>query len=514
LAEAGGWRLANIEIDPPGDAARRLWARDSSLWGPGEDDPAERLGWLDVAAEMAVQRARLERFAAGEVARGIETVVLLGMGGSSLAPEVFARSFGPVPGYPQLVVLDSTHPAHVAAVTQGLDLDTCLWLVSSKSGGTVETLSLYRHFRSLVDDGSKFVAITDPGSSLEKLAEAEDFRACWLSRPDVGGRYSALTHFGLVPAALVGAPLDLLLAGASEMAEQCSASVPGERNPGVVIGAALGQQAAAGRDKLTWLISDELAAFGDWVEQLIAESTGKNGKGIAPIVGEPRPRSGRYGDDRVFAHLRLAGDSSNDVFAAGLAAAGHPVVTVDVARIEDLGAEMFRWEFVTAIASAVLGINAFDQPDVESAKRAGRAALASQEAIDWPVDDPAQLFEGSRPGDLAALLLFAPPGAAAAAALETGRRRLLDELGVATSVGIGPRYLHSTGQLHKGGPKRVRALVVLDPPAEDVPIPGTGHGFARLVTAQAYGDAVALEEAGKLVARTSYGRYKEWANGA
>jgi glucose-6-phosphate isomerase len=485
----------------------RIWDRDPSAWAPGEDDPADRLGWLDLPESMQTEIPELESFAAEIASEGFSTVVLLGMGGSSLAPEVFARTFPPAGGHPSLVVLDSTHPDQIRAVGERLDPKTTLFIVSSKSGGTIETISLYRYFRSLIDDGARFVAITDPGTSLEKLARAEDFRGVFQNRTDIGGRYSALSHFGLVPAALVGAPIGDLLRAAAAMAGRCRK--PEAENPGLVLGYAIGDAALRGRDKLTFSISGGIASFGTWVEQLIAESTGKEGRGIVPIVDEPSPEGAPYGDDRQFVSIRLRDDEGGPR-SYGAHVSDFPVIEIGSASPLELGAEMFRWELATAVAGSILGINAFDQPNVEAAKRASRELLEGGTEIEWSADDPAAVFEGAGPPDLACLLAFAPSSAANREILEAGRRRVLLEYGVATMSGFGPRYLHSTGQLHKGGKKDVRALVILDPPEHDEPIPGSPHTFGRLVTAQAAGDARALQDAGQRVARTTWQRFAEW----
>jgi glucose-6-phosphate isomerase len=485
----------------------RIWDRDPSAWASGEDDPADRLGWLDLPESMQAAIPELESFAAEIAAEGVSTVVLLGMGGSSLAPEVFARTFPTGNGHPSLVVLDSTHPDQIRAVGERLDPKTTLFIVSSKSGGTIETISLYRYFRSLIDDGARFVAITDPGTSLEKLARAEDFRCVFQNRTDIGGRYSALSHFGLVPAAMVGAPIGDLLRAAAAMAGRCR-KLEAE-NPGLVLGYAIGDSAMRGRDKLTFSISDGIASFGTWVEQLIAESTGKEGRGIVPIVDEPSPEGGRYGDDRQFVSIHLRGDGGPR--SSGARVSDSPVIEIESASPLELGAEMFRWEFATAVAGSILGINAFDQPNVEAAKRASRELLEAGTEIEWSADDPSAVFEGAGPPDLACLLAFAPSSASNRKILEAGRRRVLLEHGVATMSGFGPRYLHSTGQLHKGGKKDVRALVILDPPERDEPIPGSPHTFGRLITAQAAGDARALKDAGQRVTRTTWQRFAEWA---
>jgi transaldolase/glucose-6-phosphate isomerase len=500
--------IENAKVEVPAGLATRIWEKDPSAWAKGDDDPAERLGWLASPVEMAGEIDRLEDFARQVRAEGFDRVALLGMGGSSLAPEVFGATVGSPEGS-HLEVCDSTHPVSVRRGTEALVGKGTLFLVSSKSGGTVETMSLYGHFRSLHDDGRSFVAITDPGTSLEELARKEDFRTAFLNPPDIGGRFSALSFFGLVPAALVGARLDELLGTARAMSEACK--LEGPDNPGLALGAAIGSLALEGRDKLTFLMPESLLPFGDWLEQLIAESTGKRGLGITPVVREPLPAPERYGDDRAFVHLHVPGDDEHASVARALSDAGHPVVSIEMNGAKDVGAEMFRWEFATAVACSILGVNAFDQPDVEAAKKAARAALESDAEVGWPDDDPDVLFEGAGAGELACLLAFAPPGEDAAATIEAGRRKLVERSGIATSAGLGPRYLHSTGQLHKGGPPGVRALVILDIPAEDVPIPGTEHGFARLVSAQAFGDAEALTGAGKRVARTTWARFESWA---
>ncbi|MEA2505457.1 MAG: transaldolase / glucose-6-phosphate isomerase [Actinomycetota bacterium] len=495
-----------IAADP--GLVERIWNRDPSAWAPGEDSPADRLGWLDLPVEMQSVVAELDSFAAGIRSDGVASVVLLGMGGSSLAPEVFGRTFEPRASNPALIVLDSTHPDQIRALTERLDLSSTMFIVSSKSGGTIETISLYRHFRSLLDDGTRFVAITDAGTSLEELARAEGFRAVFQSRPDIGGRYSALSHFGLVPAVMVGAPAADLLSGAAAMASECRKE--DASNPGLALGNAIGRAAAQGSDKLTFSISEGIASFGSWVEQLLAESTGKQGKGIVPIVDEPASEGTPYGPDRFFVSIRLAGDSKTDPRADSWTA-GSPVIEIQSPSPRSLGAEMFRWEFATAVAGSILGINAFDQPNVESAKRVTRELLESGADIEWAEDDPETVFEGAGPPELACLLAFAPSSVTNREILEAGRRKVLLGSGVATMSGFGPRYLHSTGQLHKGGKKNVRALVILDPPEHDEPIPESPHTFGRLITSQAAGDARALHEAGQRVARTSWQRFAEWA---
>lgn len=487
--------------DPPRGLARRVWDRDPTAWAPGEDDPAERLGWLDLPTTMPPGLDDLGSFA-GDVSAGTDHVVLLGMGGSSLAPEMFSEIYGGGGGgregrreHPDLEVLDSTHPAQIAAVTERIEPARTLFVVSSKSGGTIETMSLYKYFRRLARP-DRFVAVTDPGTSLDQLAQAEGFRSVFRNPPDIGGRYSALSLFGLVPAALIGVDLHALCASAAEGAEACRAD--DASNPGLAIGAAMAEWVAAGRNKLTLRTGRSVASFGDWVEQLIAESTGKEGNGIVPVVGEPVLEAG-YGPDRAFAHLSAAATE-----------AGTPSVSMSVDG-SNLGAALFVWEFATVIAGSLLGINAFDQPDVESAKRAAKEALRTGGGRSWPDDDPAALFEGIAPRELACLLAFAPLTRKTEAVMLAARTKLVASSGVATSVGFGPRYLHSTGQLHKGGPGPVRALVILDAPEMDLPIPDSEHSFGRLLAAQAAGDADALESAGRAVGRTTWTSFEAWA---
>jgi transaldolase/glucose-6-phosphate isomerase len=499
------------------DFNRRLWSRDHTLWAP-EPVPelTDRMGWLELPDSMQEEIGRLERFAEDARAEGIEKVFVLGMGGSSLAPEVYARTFGPRPGFPELHVLDTTHPDAVVAASRGVDPAKALFLVSSKSGGTIETLSFFRFFWKLSGDGRRFVAITDPGSSLESLARERGFRAVWNAPEEVGGRYSALTSFGLVPAALIGADLRGLLERARAMARACGPDVPASQSPGLVLGAALGELARAGRDKVTFLTTPSLESFPDWIEQLVAESTGKHGQGIVPVVGEPLGVTEVYGDDRVFVALLLEGEVDDELepWLAGLEAAGHPVLRFHLADRLDLGGEIFRWEIATAAAGAVLGINPFDQPDVQLAKElASRAmkgggssaasgkteesagsAQAEQALRDW--------IEGAQPGEYLGLQAYLPPGGEDLRLLQ-GQLRDLTRLAV--TAGYGPRFLHSTGQLHKGGPGGCRFLQLVSTPGEDVPVPETDFTFTKLIRAQADGDRQALEQRGREVLRLQLG---------
>jgi len=513
---------ARLRAWEEGDAVARLWAGDHALW---TREPApeiqDRLGWLALPEAMLPEVPSLSAFADQVVADGIHQVVLLGMGGSSLAPEVFARTFGSRPGYPELLVLDSTHPGAVRAVDERVDPAATLFLVSSKSGTTIEPLSFLHHFwerfaAATARPGRHFAAITDPGTSLARLAGERGFRRVFAARPDVGGRFSALSHFGLVPAALIGADVAGLLAGAARLAAACRR--PPAENPGFALGAALGELARAGRDKATFLVSPSLAALPAWLEQLVAESTGKDGTGIVPVADEPAAAPGAYGGDRCFAYLALRGDEDGAQATAvsALEAAGEPVVRIALEQITDLGAELFRAEVAVAMASSVLGIHPFNQPDVQLAKELASRAMrgegdgtpiASVPASDRPALAAAlaDLLERARPGDYLALQAFVEPTPEAAEALQDLRRRVRDRLHLATTVGFGPRFLHSSGQLHKGGPDTGLFLQVVDDPRPDLPVPGTSYTFGQLVSAQADGDFRALASLGRRVRRVHLG---------
>jgi transaldolase/glucose-6-phosphate isomerase len=451
------------------------------------------------------------------------------MGGSSLAPEVFQRMFGNASGYPELIVLDSTHPAAVRSVESELDLPRTLFLVSSKSGTTTETLSFFRYFWQRVSQvtgapGRHFVAITDPTTPLERLARERGFRAVFRAQRDVGGRYSALTVFGLVPAALIGLDIHRLLDEAWTMSEACAFCVPGAENPGLTLGATLAEGALAGRDKITFLTSASLAAFPTWAEQLIAESTGKNGKGIVPIVEEPAVRPDAYAADRLFVYLHLQEGTDTELREQidALEAAGFPTLRIQLSDTTDLGQEFFRWEVAVAAAGAALGIHPFDQPDVELAKQLASKAMkpkqrgaspaSSGEGEPVAVEHAEQLRQalktwlaGARPRDYIALQAYLPPNAATTTELQALRASLLDRFRLATTLGYGPRFLHSTGQLHKGGPNTGLFLQIIDVPAEDVPVPETDYTFGELIHAQALGDYQALRQRGRRVLRVSLG---------
>jgi transaldolase/glucose-6-phosphate isomerase len=516
------------------DFGRRLWARDPTLWSPRPlPELTDRLGWLTLPEALPAEIEALTRFGDAIRQEGFRDAVVLGMGGSSLAPEVYAHMFGHAPGYPTLSVLDTTHPAAVRAVAGRLDLARTLFVVSSKSGNTTEMMSLFRAFWDLTGraldraPGSQFVAVTDPGSGLEKLARERGFRAVFNAQPDVGGRYSAFTPFGLVPAALIGANLRALSDSGRSMAAACAPGVPTAENPGLCLGAALGELALAGRDKVTFLTTPAVAPFPDWIEQLIAESTGKRKvsgdghAGIVPVVGEPAGPPEAYGDDRFFVALLLGRDGESEVLdrVAALLQAGHPVACFRLDSATDLGREIFRWEVAVAAAGAVLGVHPFDQPDVQLAKELATKAMqnagggSSQgDRRETPAADPAALQEalrgwlqGTRPGDYLGVHAYLPPAAATTETLRGLQGALRDGTRLATTLGYGPRFLHSTGQLHKGGPDKGRFLQIVDEPTEDMAVPETQYTFGELIRAQAEGDRQALEQRGRKVLRVQLG---------
>jgi transaldolase/glucose-6-phosphate isomerase len=496
------------------DVVRRIWARDPTVWCGADED--RWLGWLTLPVQDRAGVARAVDFA-NEIRNDDTTdVVLLGMGGSSLAPEVMRSIIGRTEGFPALHVVDSTDPGQIRSVERTIDFRRTMFLVASKSGTTLEVNILKQHFfhRALqelgeAEAGRHFVLTTDPGSKLEHIAKQEGFRAIFPGLPTVGGRYSALSNFGLVPAALLGADLALLLDRAREMAERCASTGPD--NSGLELGAVLGELALAGRDKPTLIANPGVASFGAWLEQLVAESLGKSGKGIVPIEGELAGTPDVYGRDRVFVHLRFAGapDAAADAVVERLERAGHPTVRIEWADRYSLGAEFYRWEFATAVAGAVLGVNPFDQPDVEAAKIVTRRLAAEYETTGKLADDepPLQqkditaLLAQLRDGDYFAILAFIEMNQDHQHALDAIRVLVRDRWKVATTVGFGPRYLHSTGQAHKGGPNSGVFLVITCEDAEDLPVPGQRYSFGTIKRLQARGDFEVLASRGRRVLR-------------
>ncbi len=486
----------------------RLWSKDPTLWTKDATQYADivsRLGWLEAPSRMQKKVTELNAFRDEIVQEGITHAVLLGMGGSSLAPQLFQEFFGNAPGHPALIVLDSTDPAQVLGIEKRVDLSKTVFIVSSKSGGTIELLSFFKYFYDRVsaagaaEPGKHFIAITDPDTPLEALAKEKSFRRVFFGDPDVGGRFSALTAFGLVPAALIGADISKILDSAEKMAAQCKQPVPAD-NPAAVLGIAMAVLAEEGRDKLTLLSAPGLYPFGDWAEQLVAESTGKEGMGVVPVVREAPQAADYYGEDRFFVRLRTSDDGLDENVKA-LEGAGHPTLTLSMKAKEDVGGEFFRWEMATAIACALMKINAFDQPDVQAAKDRAKTLLknigpGSPMAVRSSKLSLTDLWKSKRPGDYAALLAFLPDDADFQKKLADCRLDISRKTRLAVTVGFGPRYLHSTGQLHKGGPSTGLFLLFTAQPAEDLPVPGEKYTFGQLELAQAMGDFAALEESG------------------
>jgi transaldolase/glucose-6-phosphate isomerase len=496
------------------EVVRRIWDRDPSVWSNA--DEARWLGWLTLPTQDRDGVASLVQFANEIKAEGMTDTVLLGMGGSSLAPEVMRAIIGRTDGYPALHVVDSTDPGQIRSVERAIDIRRTLFLVASKSGTTLEVNILKQHFyhRAVqelgeAEAGRHFVLTTDPGSKLEDIAKKEGFRAIFPGVPTVGGRYSALSNFGLVPAALLGGDPAVLLDRARDMAQRCAST--GSDNSGLELGALLGELALAGSDKPTLIAPRGLASFGAWLEQLVAESLGKVGKGIIPIEGEATGAPDVYGHDRVFIHVRSAGapDAAADAAVERLQRAGHPIVRIEWADRYALGAEFFRWEFATAIAGSVLGVNPFDQPDVEAAKIVTRRLAGEFETTGKLSDDEPPLNAGDitalidqlRDGDYFAILAFIEMNQAHRSALDSIRGLVRDRKKVAATVGFGPRYLHSTGQAHKGGPNSGVFLVITCDASEDLPVPGQRYSFGTIERLQARGDFEVLASRGRRVLR-------------
>ena len=528
------------------DKTRRLWARDAYLWS-GSDE-AQWLDWLTIVQEQLDGLGVLQEAVGEIVAADFRHLVLLGMGGSSLCPDVLRETFGHISGYPRLLVLDSTDPAQVAGVADTIDMERTLFIVSSKSGSTLEpNILLAYFFRQVVeavgDDeaASRFIAITDPGSDLERQASEAGFRHIFHGKPQIGGRFSALSAFGIVPAAIMGLDVGRFLTGARQMVKACGEGKPAEHNPGVLLGAILGVAATQGRDKMTLFTSPGIVSLGGWLEQLVAESTGKSGKGIIPVDGEDIGSPDSYGDDRVFVYLRLGSvpDAAQDAAVGALEAAGQPVARITLADTYLLGAEFFRWEIATAVAGAILGINPFDQPDVEASKIETRKLTSVYAASgSLPAEHPV-LVEGdlslytnhrnaeslfalagsdaslaslvnahlarAGSGDYVALLAYLARNATHDSVLQTLRHRVRDSRGVATCVGFGPRFLHSTGQAYKGGPNSGVFLQITCDHERDLPVPGHAYTFGIVEAAQARGDFEVLAERKRRVLRVHLG---------
>jgi glucose-6-phosphate isomerase len=525
-----------------GGKVERLWQRDASLWTG--DDEAKWLGWLDITEEQIAEQVALRNLSKEIWSAGFKDILLLGMGGSSLCPEVLRMTFGQAAGYPDMHVLDSTDPAQVKAFENKIDIARTLFIVSSKSGSTLEPNIFKQYFFELTKKavgadkaGSHFIAVTDPGSKMQQVAEGDRFRHVFFGRPSIGGRYSALSNFGMVPAAAIGVDTKKFLDRTQEMVRACGAGRPVSENPGAVLGIILGTAAVHGRDKVTIVTSPEISDLGAWLEQLLAESTGKVGKGIIPVDREELAAPEAYGHDRVFAyiHTESTADAQTESKLTALEKAGHAVLRISMADIYDLGAEFFRWEIATAVAGSIIGINAFNQPDVEASKIATKSLTSEYEKTgSLPAEKPvveeggiklftdeknaAALAEAAggdkslagylkahlsriQPGDYFAVLGFVQRNAEHEKKLQAVRHAVRDKKQVATCLGFGPRFLHSTGQAYKGGPNSGVFLQVTCDDAIQLPVPEQKYTFGVVKAAQARGDFQVLVERGRRALR-------------
>ncbi len=503
--------------------ARKIWARDASLWTNG--DEAQWLGWLDIVDQQLARGGEFAAFAEEVKARGFSHAVLLGMGGSSLCPEVLEQTFGKAPDFPQLLVLDSTDPSQILRLQSKIDIGRTLFIVSSKSGTTLEPNIFKQYFFDLAKDPSRFIAITDPGSKMEQTAKDDGFWRIFRGVKSIGGRYSALSDFGMVPAAVMGIDVNRFLQSAKKMVERCK-TLEASANPGVALGMVLGQHALSGRDKVTLIASPAIAAIGAWLEQLLAESTGKMGRGLIPVDREPLGSPAVYGHDRLFAYERyMPGPSGAQESAlAALEHSGHSVVRMELAEKYDLGQEFFRWEIATAVAGALLEINPFDQPDVEASKIVTReltdtyeksgslppeTPIFEEDGIKVFADEHSAAELGSHkslkgylsehlgrisPGDYFAILAYIERDEENEETLQGIRTFVRDKTRVATCVGFGPRFLHSTGQAYKGGPNSGVFLQITCDAAVELQVPGQRYTFGVVEEAQARGDMEVLSE--------------------
>ncbi len=534
---------ASLEEWKKNNKVARLWQKDASLWS-GTDE-SNWLGWLTITEEQLAYIDALKQIAEDVKKARFKYALLLGMGGSSLCPEVLRMTFGKIKGYPELHVLDSTDPAQIKAIEAKVDLKSTICIVSSKSGSTLEPNIYKQYFFERVkakvgekEAGNRFIAITDPGSKLQQVAEADRFRKIFMGVPSIGGRYSALSNFGMVPAAVMGLDVAKFLKNTEEMVKACDASSAADSNPGVVLGTILGVATNHGRDKITIFTSPGIFDLGAWLEQLIAESTGKIGKGIIPVDRERLAKPATYGNDRVFAYLRLASkpNKAQDAAVAALEKAGHPVVRITLPNNYNLGQEFFRWEIATAVAGSIIGINAFNQPDVEASKIETKKLTSQYETTgSLPPESPffeekgiklfadeknaAALKGGAKladvlkthlsrlgAGDYFAVLGYITMNPANEKTLQTIRHAVRDKKRVATVLGFGPRFLHSTGQAYKGGPNSGVFLQITCDDAKDLPVPGQKYTFGVVKAAQARGDFAVLAERGRRALRVHLGK--------
>lgn len=516
--------MAASTLQEPAQFARRIWGHDASLW-TGADE-AQWLGWLDIVDQQLARVDELEALAQEVKKRGFKNALLLGMGGSSLCPEVMKLTFGKVGGYPELFVLDSTDPQQILDTQKKIDIPNTVFIVSSKSGSTLEPNIYKQYFYQLAgNNGSQFIAITDPGSKMEQVAKDDKFWKIFYGVKSIGGRYSALSDFGMIPAAVMGVDVRRFLESAKKMVELCKLPELSD-NPGVSLGLTLGEHARNGRDKVTLIASPPIADLGAWLEQLIAESTGKNGRGLIPVDREPLGSPGVYGQDRIFAYERYlpAAAAAEDGALKNLEHAGHTVVHLNVHDIYDLGQEFFRWEIAIAVAGSIIGIDPFDQPDVEASKIATRKLTSEyEEKGSLPAEQPIFEQDGIKlftnetnanelgehhslttylshhlgrlsPGDYFALLAYIEMNGEHEKALQQMRRAIRDRYRVATCLGFGPRFLHSTGQAYKGGPNSGVFLQLTCDDSVELQVPGQKYTFSVVKAAQARGDFEVLAE--------------------
>jgi transaldolase / glucose-6-phosphate isomerase len=534
---------ASLDDWKKNDKVRRLWQRDASIW-TGSDE-GQWLGWLDITEKQLAQLDGFKKVAADVKKGKFKHALLLGMGGSSLCPEVLRMTFGKIKGFPALHVLDSTDPAQIKAIEAQVDLKSTICIVSSKSGSTLEPNIYKQYFFEQIkkkvgakEAGNRFIAITDPGSKMQQVAEADKFRHIFFGVPSIGGRYSALSHFGMIPAAVMGLDVAKFLKNTQEMVKACGAGVGADKNPGVLLGAILGTAAKEGLDKVTFISTPGISDLGAWLEQLIAESTGKQGKGIIPIDREKLAKPEAYGNDRVFAYLRLETkpDKKQDAAVAALEKDGLPVVRISVKSTYNLGQEFFRWEIATAVAGAIIGINAFNQPDVEASKIETRKLTSEYESTGrLPPEAPFFEAEGFKfyadlknaaalrgaatlrdlmkshldrinAGDYFGVLGYITMNEANEGALQVIRHNVRDAKKVATVLGFGPRFLHSTGQAYKGGPDTGVFLQITCDDKIDFPVPGQKYTFGVVKAAQARGDFAVLAERGRRALRVHIGK--------
>ncbi len=533
---------ASLEDWKKNNKVARLWQKDASLWS-GTDE-SNWLGWLTITEQQLANIDALKQIAKDVKKAHFKNALLLGMGGSSLCPEVLRMTFGKIKGFPELHVLDSTDPAQIMAIEAKVDLKSTICIVSSKSGSTLEPNIYKQYFFERVkakvgekEAGNRFIAITDPSSKMQQVAEADKFRKVFMGVPSIGGRYSAISNFGMVPAAVMGLDVAKFLKNTEEMVQACGASVAADSNPGVILGNILGVAANQGRDKITIIASPGISDLGAWLEQLIAESTGKIGKGIIPVDRERLAKPAVYGNDRVFAYLRLATkpNKAQDAAVAALEKAGHPVVRISLPNIYNLGQEFFRWEIATAVAGSIIGINAFNQPDVEASKIETKKLTSQYEAtgslppeVPFFEADGIKLFADEKnvvvvhgpaladvlkahlsrlkAGDYFGVLGYITMNPANEKALQAIRHAVRDKKKVATVLGFGPRFLHSTGQAYKGGPNTGVFLQITCDDAKDLQVPGQRYTFGIVKAAQARGDFAVLAERGRRALRVHLGK--------